>query len=48
MVARVREFLDTPNVVAISLIVLGAALIVAKHEDAGKVTIAGGLTHLQK
>ena len=35
------------NAVALLIILLGASLCVLKHEEAGKATIAGGLTHLQ-
>lgn len=44
---RLKAFLEG-NVLAFLIIIAGGVLVLLKHEEAGKMAIAGGLTHIQK
>ena len=48
MIEKIKAlFKEDGNLIAAGLIALGAAVVLLKHEEAGKCIIAGGLTHLK-
>jgi hypothetical protein len=51
MIDKISAFLKEHlqgNFVALLIVLLGAGLVLFKHDTAGQAIVAGGLTHLQK